>query len=306
VADLATLPATGEAALKKDYTKLEYTKQLFSSPIGSATVTVKGPLGAIGALAAVDFSNPGSVINGLSIGSAYIPGIGPAVTGILGLLGGLFGGGEAEAQRHEQLIGSLKNITSGIENLSLQLSASLDVMLAAQMGQTAAITDFTLQLIGDKQTAFRYVLTEIARLGAIYLEQMESLHLKTETELQAAFEEAVSAADATISETLLGLQGKYASQRLSGLESLYPLISQMSLSLEDIAHQFLLDLQELNQIQKEINALHDFEVKPFIDMLLEQFRSRLLGRVPRIYTGGQPPPQGAVARESIPGLAHTP
>lgn len=286
----ATLPKELEAP---DYSKLEYTEEIFESPLGGASVTVTGPLGAIGALSAMDFTQPASVFNGLAIGASFIPGIGTIATGIMGFIGGLFGGPDADEVRHDEVMSGLKAISDGLASISSQMTAGFNTLLEAQRQQTQTFFDFTVQLIGDKQVAFRFVNDEIARLNKIYIADLSNLHIDTETELDTIFSTAIRNADALILDSLSGLQAKYLDVKMASLKSLMPIMLSMIMVIEKIDIEFLIKLKNLNQIQADLNTAHLFKVKMFLDTLIGKFRSRLLpmiGRTIKQIDTGQPSP----------------
>jgi len=282
------LPATTDTTALPDYERFEYTETLVDNPMGGVSVTVKGPLGAMGVLASINFQDPGSVFTGVAVAKDLLADFGvkiPYIGPILGLIAAFIPTADVTLIRHQQVMTTLNAIGQSLQAISSQLDIGFTAIMDFQIQQTEVLRDLILQLTGDRQVAFQYVYEMLVEKTDFYISELQNLQIETQTTIDGIYSDALTEGDAMLWGTLQRLSDDYTQSKIDSLQLLSAVIAEMGLKIGELDADFLWRIRALNEIQTQINNLTIIEsngdLKIAADVIVGKFEPQLVPMIGR-------------------------
>lgn len=246
----------------------------YNSAVGNIQVKADGIFGVGLGLAQMDFSDPKSIFGGLSsIGAMIpIPGLGPALGAVLGVFGSLFPDGPTatEIALDNLAIGQTR-ILGAIGQLSSQISAGFQSLIDAQDANLLNMKNFTLQLRGDKQIAYSFLVSVMEEKNRLYLTDLQAIFQGTQTAINDIYIEAITEADTLLYLELNLLEANYQLFKSANLGLLAPFVENASNKLFSMANELNDKLKILAAIKAETAQITMFEERPFAESMVKKF-----------------------------------
>jgi len=230
------------------FSEVEYSES-FKSSLGSVEVKADGLLGAAGQLSSIDYSDPGSVMSGLSVVSMALPGVGPVIGTAMSFISGIFGGGSGLGEAIQSMSNNIAKLGEGIKQLGNLMTEGFNSILEAQKQQTQQLKDYIFQLEQDKQQAFSFLVEIIEEEQAEYINQFQKIHDTTNNEINDIYSNAIESADQKIYNSLTNLEADYNSQLQLYSDLLRPFLENANNYIINLAEEYLKRLQYLKDLQ---------------------------------------------------------
>jgi len=236
----------------------------YDTGIGRVEVRADGLLGLAAQIRSLDFTEPSpEAIAGILASTAQFmpPGIGVIVGPLAGLVTSLFGSGGVDigSLRHNAIMDGLEAVGAAITALSVQLTGAVDTLKLAMASQTQDIVDYMMQLSGEQQAAYGFIVEKAKILAVETDAQLDAIALKARADIGAQYDGAIAYADTKLIDTVAKVTATYQAQKTALLGILSAPLQQIAGVLTAEAERVQGRLEYLKQLELFIITANTFD-----------------------------------------------